>query len=97
MSKSFFKPKFRIQRVATTDSLNEKVTFIGYLVQVKYWWLPIWWDAFMPVKDSSSNTTSTATAFFSDQEDAIEYVSRRYTVIDYNEFTFNNEQQGEQD
>jgi hypothetical protein len=95
MSKSFFKPKFRIQRVAITDSPNEKVTFIGYVVQVKYWWLPIWCDAFMPVKDSSSNRTSNTTAFFNDQEDAIEYVSRRYTVIDYNDFSSDNEQQGE--
>ena len=97
MSKSFFKPKFRIQRVATTDSLNEKVTFIGYLVQVKYWWLPIWWDAFMPVKDSTSKTTSTTTAFFNELEDAIEYISRRYAVINCNDFIFSNEQQGEQD
>lgn len=82
MGKSFFKPKFRIRRSFVGRGID-KIDESGYLVEVKYWWFPVWVTATVNIIDGGKLTT--AFAVFNNNEMAVDYIKRRYTV-----YTFDN-------
>lgn len=74
MNKNFFKPKFKIQRV-----YNKEHEATLYSVSVMYWWFPVWFVALRQIFDNG--LINTGAAVFNSEEDAIEYIKRRYNVI----------------
>jgi len=74
MNKNFFKPNFKIQRVY--DKGNEATL---YSVSVMYWWFPVWFIALK--QNFESGRICTSVAVFNSEEDAIEYIKRRYNII----------------
>ena len=75
MNKNFFKPKFKIQRVYSTD---REATL--YSVSVMYWWFPVWVMALRQVIMREGNVNS-GVAVFNSEDDAVEYIKRRYNII----------------
>lgn len=80
MNKNFFKPRFRISKVYQQD----KSTACGYSVQVRYWWMPLWCVAWMSV-DSPSGGIRFEDAFFPTEDEAVDYIRRRFSIIRYPE------------
>jgi len=82
MNKNFFKPKFRIRRSFVGHEIDKTQEF-GYLVEVKYWWFPIWVTANINVINSGKLETSFAN--FMTEEQAHDYISRRYVIYSFND------------
>ena len=82
MNKSFFKPKFRIMQAFTVNSLKTYERD-GFVVEVKYWWFPVWVTATLTVIEGGKIITGFAS--FKTEEDAKDYISRRWTVYGYSD------------
>ncbi len=75
MNRNYFKPRFKIQRTYTQDG---KPNF--FIVKVMYWWFPVWMPALKQIYENGGKTT-TSEAVFNSEEDALDYIVRRYSVI----------------
>ncbi len=75
MTGNFFKPRFRVERTYDKDSSPK-----GFIVLVRHWWFPVWVTAMAQFNAGEGRYTS-APAFFNTEEDACEYIVRRYRVI----------------
>lgn len=80
MLKNIFKPKFRIRKSFVGKGID-KIEEYGYLVEVRYWWFPIWVTANINIIDG--NKLSTGFASFTSEEQAVDYISRRYVVYSF--------------
>lgn len=80
MNKNFFKPRFRISKVYQSD----KKTVCGFSVHVRYWWMPLWSVAWMSV-ESANGGIRFDDACFDTEDEAVDYISRRFSIIRYND------------
>jgi hypothetical protein len=46
-----------------------------------YWWFPVWFLALRQIFDNELGLINTGAAVFNSEEDATEYIKRRYNVI----------------
>ena len=82
MGKNFLKPKFRIRRTFLRKE-DGKLYEEGYLVEVRYWWFPIWVTANISIVEDGRLMTSFAA--FSDVRSAEDYINRRYVIYTYDD------------
>ena len=82
MGKNFLKQKFRIRRSFAHSGIDH-LKELGFIVEVKYWWFPIWMTANLSIIEGDK--LSTGYAMFETENGAMDYINRRYVIYTYDD------------